>query len=49
MAAARWEDVEQDRVSAHFVNSRLEELGEAWRVTLGPEGYGLPPLSDDPI
>lgn len=33
-----------DRVPLSWINKRLEETGEAWRVQEGPEGYQLPPL-----
>jgi hypothetical protein len=28
----------------HWINKRLEEVGESWRVWQGSEGYILPPL-----
>jgi hypothetical protein len=34
-----------DSVPEHWVNKRLEELGEAWRVVLKDGGYELPPLN----
>jgi hypothetical protein len=34
-----------DLVPISWVNKRLEELGESWRVTLEEGGYVLPPLS----
>ncbi len=33
-----------DVVPANWVNKRLEELGESWRITLKDGGYELPPL-----
>jgi hypothetical protein len=33
-----------DPVPENWVNKRLEEMGETWRVTLGDAGYVLPPL-----
>ena len=33
-----------ERVPALWTNTRLAEMGEAWRVEMGPEGYVLPPL-----
>jgi hypothetical protein len=33
-----------DTVPATWVNKRLEELGEGWRVTLTDGGYSMPPL-----
>jgi hypothetical protein len=35
-----------DQVPISWVNKRLEELGEHWRVTMGEGGYVLPPLSN---
>jgi hypothetical protein len=33
-----------DPVPISWVNKRLEELGEKWRVTIGDGGYVMPPL-----
>jgi len=33
-----------DQVTISWVNKRLEEIGEAWRVAIGREGYVLPNL-----
>lgn len=33
-----------DRVPEEWVNQRLSEIGEDWRVTAGPDGFELPPL-----
>jgi hypothetical protein len=33
-----------DPVPINWVNKRLEEMGETWRVTIGDSGYVLPPL-----
>lgn len=33
-----------DAVPAEWVNKRLEEIGENWRIALGDGGYILPPL-----
>lgn len=33
-----------DLVPTRWVNKRLEEMGEPWRVTMKDGGYGLPPL-----
>jgi hypothetical protein len=33
-----------DPVPVNWVNKRLEEIGETWRVTMGDGGYILPPL-----
>jgi hypothetical protein len=35
-----------DPVPIHWVNKRLEELGQKWSVTLGDGGYVMPPLSN---
>jgi hypothetical protein len=40
----RYIDAGVETVPISWVNKRLEELGEPWRVTLGDEGYNLPPL-----
>ena len=34
-----------DQVPVNWVNSRLKELGETWRVAMGEGGYKLPPLA----
>lgn len=41
---AHFIDAGIDPVPIEWVNQRLTELGEAWRVTLGPTGYVLPAL-----
>jgi hypothetical protein len=35
-----------DVVPVDWVNQRLDELGEAWHVAWGLEGYELPALPD---
>ena len=37
-------DAGVDPVPVNWVNKRLEELGEVWRVEMGESGYVLPPL-----
>ena len=37
-----------DPVPARWVNKRLEEMGETWRVTMGDGGYVMPPLVRSP-
>ena len=37
-----------DPVPIHWVNKRLEELHERWRVRMGDGGYLLPALQDEP-
>ena len=34
-----------DQVPVNWVNSRLEELGETWRVEMREGGYKMPPLA----
>jgi hypothetical protein len=34
-----------DPVPPSWINKRLEELSESWRVEMGDGGYILPPLS----
>jgi hypothetical protein len=43
---APYVDAGVDAVPPNWVNKRLEELGEAWRVASGVGGYVLPPLTD---
>lgn len=38
-------DAGVDQVPVAWINKRLEETGEPWRVEMGPVGYVLPPLS----
>lgn len=38
-------DAGVDTVPTSWVNKRLEELGEGWRVSLTDGGYTMPPLS----
>jgi hypothetical protein len=35
-----------DQVPISWVNKRLEELGERWRITMGQGGYLMPPLHE---
>jgi hypothetical protein len=44
----RWIFIEAgvEQVPVRWVNKRLQELGEEWRVERGDEGYVLPPLPD---
>ena len=35
-----------EHVSVRWINKRLQELGETWRVEKGDDGYILPPLED---
>jgi hypothetical protein len=44
----RYIDAGVEVVPTSWVNKRLEELGEPWRVTLGDSGYILPPLKSAP-
>jgi hypothetical protein len=37
-------DAGVDPVPVNWVNKRLEELAESWRVELSDGGYVLPPL-----
>jgi hypothetical protein len=34
-----------DQVPVRWVNKRLEEIGEDWRVEMRDSGYILPPLN----
>jgi hypothetical protein len=38
-----------EQVPVNWVNKRLEELGETWRVELQDGGYKMPPLASPPI
>lgn len=44
---ARYIEAGVEPVPVAWINQRLAELGETWRVSLGMNGYVLPDLTDD--